>query len=302
MRAGEREQKTTGNTAGFTLIEMAVVLTIIGLIVGGVLVGKDLIEAAYVRAQITQIEKYNTAVNTFYGKYQSLPGDMNVTTATANGFATGTVRPGGVGGGDGDGQIWGRNGYYDGAGDCGICQFTGETALFWADLTDANGQHLNLINQSFVAAEIVNGSGAVGGPGAAPSYMPTAVIGGGNYIYVYSINGFNYYGMSALGNWCCINYLSVQPGLTVRQAYNIDRKVDDGFPQSGRVFAWVASSNHGWAANVGYGSDGANPGLAARANAYSCYDNGNNASNPTTYSLSQNGGAGLNCWLSFQFQ
>jgi prepilin-type N-terminal cleavage/methylation domain-containing protein len=72
--------------SGFTLIEMSIVLVVIGLLVGGVLVGQDLIRAAYVRAQISQIEKFNTAVNTFYGKYQALPGDMNATTATNYGF------------------------------------------------------------------------------------------------------------------------------------------------------------------------------------------------------------------------
>lgn len=49
---------------GFTLIELSIVLVIIGLIVGGVLVGKDLIIASEVRSQIGQIEKYNTAVHT----------------------------------------------------------------------------------------------------------------------------------------------------------------------------------------------------------------------------------------------
>lgn len=57
---------------GFTLIELSIRLVIIGLIVGGVLVGRDLIE----RAQISQIEKYNTVVHTFQLKYNALPGDI----------------------------------------------------------------------------------------------------------------------------------------------------------------------------------------------------------------------------------
>ena len=39
------------NQAGFTLIELSIVLVIIGLIVGGVLVGQDLIAAAQTRRQ-----------------------------------------------------------------------------------------------------------------------------------------------------------------------------------------------------------------------------------------------------------
>jgi prepilin-type N-terminal cleavage/methylation domain-containing protein len=61
---------------GFTLIELSIVLVIIGLIIGGVLVGQDLIRAAGVRATISQIEQYNTAVNTFMEKYGYLPGDI----------------------------------------------------------------------------------------------------------------------------------------------------------------------------------------------------------------------------------
>jgi prepilin-type N-terminal cleavage/methylation domain-containing protein len=68
--------------SGFTLIELSIVLVIIGLIVGGVLVGQDLIRAAAVRAQITQIERYNTAANTFRGKYGYLPGDIPNPDAT----------------------------------------------------------------------------------------------------------------------------------------------------------------------------------------------------------------------------
>jgi prepilin-type N-terminal cleavage/methylation domain-containing protein len=48
---------------GFTLIELSIVLVIIGLIIGGVLVGQDLIHAAQTRAAVSQLERYNSAVN-----------------------------------------------------------------------------------------------------------------------------------------------------------------------------------------------------------------------------------------------
>src|SRR4051812_10469894 len=88
--------------SGFTLIEMSIVLVIIGLTVGSVLVGKDLLAAAAVRAQITQIEKYQTSVNVFRIKYNAIPGDMTADQASQNGFLS---RPGTVGKGDGNGLL-----------------------------------------------------------------------------------------------------------------------------------------------------------------------------------------------------
>lgn len=84
---------------GFTLIELSIVLVIIGLIVGGVLVGQDLIRAAAVRGQISQIEKYKTAANTFLGKYGYLPGDIKDPDASNFGFP-----PRGQYAGEGDGN------------------------------------------------------------------------------------------------------------------------------------------------------------------------------------------------------
>ena len=66
--------------AAFTLIEISIVLVIIGLIVGGVLVGRDLIRSAELQTIITDKNKYITAVNTFRTKYNELPGDMKTAT------------------------------------------------------------------------------------------------------------------------------------------------------------------------------------------------------------------------------
>ncbi len=112
--------------AGFTLIEMAIVLVIIGLIVGGVLVGQDLIRAATVRAQISQIEKYNTAANVFKEKTGYLPGDIPPSSASQFGLFT---RTGVAGDGDGNGIVTGM------AYSAGIVENYGETTLFWTDLS-----------------------------------------------------------------------------------------------------------------------------------------------------------------------
>src|SRR5665213_102158 len=113
--------------AGFTLVELSIVLVIIGLIVGGVLVGRDLINAAAMRSQISQIEKYNTAVNTFRGKYGGLPGDLNAASAAQFGFM---ARSGATGLGNGDGIIQGYS--LPSGGPVGSYQ-GGETLFFWED-------------------------------------------------------------------------------------------------------------------------------------------------------------------------
>lgn len=73
---------------GFTLIELSIVLVIIGLLVGGVLVGRDLIKSAQLRSVISDIDKFNAAANTFQLKYGCLPGDCRNATSLFGQFAS----------------------------------------------------------------------------------------------------------------------------------------------------------------------------------------------------------------------
>lgn len=74
------------NKHGFTLVELAIVLVIIGLLVGGVLVAQDLIHAATAQRFIKQTHKFNQATLAFRLKYQCLPGDCLATKAAAMGL------------------------------------------------------------------------------------------------------------------------------------------------------------------------------------------------------------------------
>lgn len=67
---------------GFTLVEMAVVLVIIGIILGAVIKGNDLIENAKVKGVIQAPTKWEVPIMTFYDKKGYFPGDQIVAPAT----------------------------------------------------------------------------------------------------------------------------------------------------------------------------------------------------------------------------
>ncbi|MDH3435607.1 MAG: prepilin-type N-terminal cleavage/methylation domain-containing protein, partial [Betaproteobacteria bacterium] len=62
---------------GFTLIEIAIVLVIIGLLLGGVLKGQELITSARVRNLISQQDGVKAAFFGFLDRYRAYPGDYN---------------------------------------------------------------------------------------------------------------------------------------------------------------------------------------------------------------------------------
>ncbi len=69
------------NRKGFTLVELAIVLIVIGIILGMVFKGKQLIDNAKVKSVETQYNKILATINTFYDRYGYYPGD-GCTTAT----------------------------------------------------------------------------------------------------------------------------------------------------------------------------------------------------------------------------
>ena len=66
---------------GFTLIEIAIVLVIIGLLLGGVLKGQELINAARVRNVAAQLDGVKVAYLGFQDRYRAYPGDVPTAVA-----------------------------------------------------------------------------------------------------------------------------------------------------------------------------------------------------------------------------
>ncbi len=61
---------------GFTLVELAVALMIIGLLIGGILKGKELILNSQITATGAQTQSIRMAVDGFKNTYRAIPGDM----------------------------------------------------------------------------------------------------------------------------------------------------------------------------------------------------------------------------------
>jgi prepilin-type N-terminal cleavage/methylation domain-containing protein len=87
---------------GFTLIEIAIVLVIIGLLLGGVLKGQELITSARVRNLISQQDGVKAAFFGFQDRFRAFPGDYSGATANISAISTAACNGGN---GDGDGRI-----------------------------------------------------------------------------------------------------------------------------------------------------------------------------------------------------
>ena len=87
--------------SGFTLVEIAIVLVIIGLLIGGVLKGRELITNAKIKRVESDFSGVSAAIYAYQDRYGVLPGDD---PAASNRFA-GTW--GATDDGDGDGEIEG---------------------------------------------------------------------------------------------------------------------------------------------------------------------------------------------------
>jgi len=90
--------------SGFTLVEIAIVLVVIGLLLGGILKGQQLINSARVRNLADQNSGVQAAYYGFVDRFRNLPGDM-LTAQAVGAVGAGVGAAGGVAPTGGNGRI-----------------------------------------------------------------------------------------------------------------------------------------------------------------------------------------------------
>jgi prepilin-type N-terminal cleavage/methylation domain-containing protein len=202
---------------GFTLIEMSIVLVIIGLIIGGVLKGQEMIGSTRLKGVVTQWDSYKAAMNGFLDKFAALPGDYAL--------ATTRIRASGVDNGGGDGSI--------GTDANAANVFT----------NDANaGENLNAWAH-MAAAGLIGGvtvSAGANAQAANSGGVPAGKVSGSTFAILSGSAGAS--GQTSV--WARLQQGSGTAAVVLsgKDAGEIDRKFDDESPNAGSVIVNVSNA------------------------------------------------------------
>ncbi|OFW98087.1 MAG: hypothetical protein A3J37_02885 [Alphaproteobacteria bacterium RIFCSPHIGHO2_12_FULL_45_9] len=215
--------------SGFTLVELAIVMIIIGLLIGGILKGQELINNARLSSTVAQTKAIESGVSGFRDKYGAMPGDLLGPIARLPNCAASSLCAGSAGGiGNGDGFVQTATANNPGA----VATLgTHEAASALAQLGSAGFVGGMTLQGTTLGNGISHPTTPLGGVwnfGYSDGVVaPTAATGTalaflpGHYIVAANAAG----AVAAAGT----------VPFTPAQAASIDRKLDDGQPNTGSV-------------------------------------------------------------------
>jgi prepilin-type N-terminal cleavage/methylation domain-containing protein len=204
------------NQSGFTLIEIAIVLVIIGLLLGGVLKGQELINSAKVKNLATDFKNIPVFVYGYQDKFKALPGD-DANTATHLTGAT-VCTPAATAG-----KCMLGNGVIDG--NWNDATVASESYVFW--------QHVRLAGLAPGSTDTTT----------AATYLPTNAAGGTigfqsgtTSVTATPINA------TAAANPIRGSYVICSAGILGKFVKQLDLQMDDGNTATGSMMAGVATA------------------------------------------------------------
>src|SRR5258708_6571850 len=189
---------------GFTLVEIAIVLVIIGLLLGGILKGQEMITQAKIKNVIADYSGISAAYHGYVDRYKKIPGDDPCAggVVTSGNCGTTTGRWTGATAGNGNGQVGGA---YNTA------TATDESRLWWDQLRRAGFVSGVGDQQPFNAL-----TGMIGVPTGDGAATPAATL------------------KDAAGNGF-VGIIVCSSNLPDKIAIAADTQMDDGVPNAGSV-------------------------------------------------------------------
>jgi prepilin-type N-terminal cleavage/methylation domain-containing protein len=234
--------------SGFTLVEIAIVLVIIGLLLGGVLKGQELINSAKVKNMAVDFRNIPLFIYGYQDKYRALPGDHATVATAISGAAACT--PASANCAVGNGVI---NGTWNAA---LASAAANETLMFWqhvrmaglaagpTSIVDLNYRPTNA-DGGLIGIE--SGAAATGG-----SFIQNGAINAGTGVVTGNLTYFS------------PTYMVCSDGILGKYAKQLDSTLDDGETASGSVRvvnSTTATTPHARGA-VGIGTAGINDSLS----------------------------------------
>jgi len=217
---------------GFTLVEIAIVLVIIGLLLGGILKGQEMITQAKIKNVMSDFSGISAAYHGYQDRYRAIPGDDAGASAR---WTLGIAAP--AAGAYGDGVV---------SGAYGSVTANDESRLFWLHLRSAGFVSGTGQQQPFNAVTgllgVQTGDAVAGGIG------PTLITGG---------NGF-------------VGLIICSANLPDKIAIAVDTQMDDGASTTGTVRAVLQAAPNppvgaALAAGPAYVENGTNTYLICRS-------------------------------------
>jgi prepilin-type N-terminal cleavage/methylation domain-containing protein len=205
--SGRKFPPRAGQT-GFTLVEIAIALVVIGLLLGAIFKGEELVTQARVKSIIAEFSSVSVAYHGYYDRYGSLPGD-DANAASRWGAPTAATM------GDGNGVVAGT---YNNANT--PCAASVESCSWWDHLRRAG------FISGFGASQprnVFGGQlGVQTGDGVSPTYGP--VLGG------------------ALGAGGFSVLINCSANLPEKVAIAVDSQLDDGTRTTGTLRGMLQSA------------------------------------------------------------
>jgi prepilin-type N-terminal cleavage/methylation domain-containing protein len=211
---------------GFTLVEIAIVMIIIGLLIGGTFGGLKLVENMNVNKAIQDLKAIESAALTFKNTYGRIPGDLNNPSVRISGCTTPPCSTGGNGNRRLDSTDW-----------LDAITATDERFTFWSHLQAA--ELLSIGTQNTTDMNFGRG-------------QPESTVGGGYRIFVYT-------GAFFVGGARPVEDTNIMMGVLEPSAVlnastgsvskcgliaSLDRKADDGLVYDGFLKSWCSNTSN----------------------------------------------------------